>query len=383
MIEGIDNKTSLSSLLIMKVYFIKINFLFICFFFFTSCSNLDYLWEVGTGQVELLSNTIPIEEALQKYNFTEEEKKNLKLVSELKAYAKNSLKMNIDDKVYSSYVQLNETYVTYLLRVSDAYQLKAYKWDFPIVGYVPYKGFFDKESAIKAAKSFPEEKYDVYLRGVTAYSTLGWFEDPVLSSMLKYKETDFTTMIFHELAHTVLFFKNKVNFNERFAEFIGRKAAISFYTSKEGENSKKVQSMQKYWEDELIFSSFMVNEYERLKKWYEDNKGKITKAQKQKRIQQIQEHFLTQIQAQLNTNRYDYFSKIELNNAKLLSYRSYNFNMSEFETLFNSPEINRNIKSFIDYCLRFKSEDNPEKALSQIAREKDLENKLRNILNLN
>ena len=357
----------------MKAHFIKINFLFICLFFFTSCSNLGYLWETGTGQLKLLSNTTPIEKALQKYNFTEEEKKNLELVSELKSYAKNTLKMNIDDKVYSSYVQLNENYITYLLRVSYAYELKAYKWEFPIVGSVPYKGFFDKESAIQAANSFSEEEYDVYLGGVTAYSTLGWFEDPILSSMLKYKEIDFTTMIFHELAHTVLFFKNNVNFNERFAEFIGRKAAISFYTSKEGKNSRKVQSMKEYWEDELIFSSFMVNEYEKLKKWYEDNKGKITKIQKQKRIQQIQESFSTQIQTQLNTKKYDYFSNIELNNAKLLSYRSYNFNMSEFEILFNSPEVNKNIKSFIDYCLRLKSEDKPEKALSQIAREKALE----------
>ncbi|MBC6415416.1 MAG: aminopeptidase [Bdellovibrionales bacterium] len=340
-------------------------FIFAILSSFVSCSNFSYLLTSGKEQLKINFNKIPIEKALQEYDFTEEEKKKLNLVSEIKDYAKNTLEMDIDETIYSSYLELNDIYVTYLLRVSLAYELKAYTWYFPITGSVPYKGFFDKKEALKEAKSFPEEKYDIYIRGVTAYSTLGWFEDPILSSMLRYEEVDFTTMIFHELAHTVLFFKNNVNFNERFAEFIGRKASLLFYTKKEGENSEKVKDMLISWKEELLFSSFMVKEYENLNKWYKKNKGQITKEKKQKRIQEIQTRFLTQIQPQFQTNKYDYFPKIKLNNAKLLSYRSYNFNMEEFEKLFNSPEINQNIKAFIDYCFKFKSEENPEKALSQ------------------
>ena len=339
----------------MRVFFILLLSL-------TSCADFGYLWDSSKGQLGLLLNKVSLEKALEKHSFTEEERTKIKLVSEIKAYAKNNLEMDIDDQIYSSYVQLDTSYVTYLLRVSSAYELKAYKWTFPIVGSVPYKGFFKKAEALKEAKSFPKEKYDVFVRGVTAYSTLGWFEDSILSSMLRYEESDFTTMIFHELAHTVLFFKDNINFNERFAEFVGRKAALSFY--KYREDSKKVQDMRAHWQDELIFSSFMVAEYESLNQWYKENKGNITAEQKNRRIQDIQDRFLQDIQPQLTTKRYDYFPQIELNNAKLLSYRSYNFKMDEFETLFNSPKINQNIKSFIDFCLKFQSEKDPEKALS-------------------
>ena len=95
------------------------------------------------------------------------------------------------------------------------------------------------------------------------------------SSMLSYSENDFVVMIFHELAHTVLFFKNHVDFNERFAEFLGRKAALAFYLEKEGPESETVKMMYKrVEEDELFFSSFMVQEYQSLSQWYEDKKGK-------------------------------------------------------------------------------------------------------------
>ena len=219
--------------------------LFLSFLLFTACSfDIGYLWSVSQGQLDLISRRVSIGKALKQYDFTEEEKKKLKLVSEIKAFARKKLKMDISDSIYTTYVQLNQPYVTYLLRVSSAYELKAYKWEFPIVGSVPYKGFFEKEDAKEAARSFPKEKYDVYLRGVRAYSTLGWMGDSVLSSMLSYREVDFVVMIFHELAHTALFFKDHIDFNERFAEFIGRRAAIQFYLDKEGEQSETVKKIR-------------------------------------------------------------------------------------------------------------------------------------------
>ena len=315
--------------------------------------------------MDLLSRRVSIEKALEKYDFSEEEKKKLKLVSEIKTFASEKLKMDIDDDVYSSYVQLDQPYVTYLLRVSLAYELKAYQWSFPVVGSVPYKGFFNKDKALEEAQSFPKKKYDVYLRGVSAYSTLGWFEDSILSSMLSYKESDFVVTIFHELIHTVLFFKDHINFNERFAEFLGRKAALLFYLDKEGPDSETVKTMHGEWEDELLFSSFMVQEYEALNQWYKENKGKINPERKQKRLKAIQDRFLSEIQPKLKLNQYNYFLKIKLNNAILLSYRTYNYNMEEFEKLFASPLVNKNIKAFIEYCAQFEKEEDPEEALSR------------------
>lgn len=355
-------------------------FLPLFLFLLTGCADLSYLWGASKGQLGLFLKKVSVEKALAEYSFTEEEIRKIKLVAEIKDYAKNTLGMDIDDQIYSSYVQLDKPYVTYLLRVSSAYELKAYQWTFPVTGSVPYKGFFKKEEALEEAKSFPKEEYDVFVRGVTAYSTLGWFEDSILSSMLRYKESDFTTMIFHELAHTVLFFKDHINFNERFAEFVGRQAAISFYKHREGENSKKVQEMQVTWRDELLFSSFMVSEYESLNQWYRDRRRNITPEQKKRRLRNIQDRFLRDIRPQIASTRYDYFPQIELNNAKLLSYRSYNFKMDEFEMIFNSPKVNGNIKSFIDFCRQFQSAKNPEEALSLLLQEQNLLKEIKSIL---
>ena len=316
-----------------------------------------------------MKRRIPISKALEKYEFTEEEKKKLNLVSEIKKFATEKLQMDIDKDIYSSYIQLEGDYVSYLLRVSLANELKAHKWNFPIIGSASYKGFFDKEEAKSEAESFPKEKYDVFVRGVTAYSTLGWFEDAVLSSMLSYSESNFVTVIFHELVHTVLFFKSHIDFNERFAEFLGRKSALLFYLDREGENSETVKRLLMEWEDELLFSSFMVEEYDKLDQWYKDNKNSITPEIKKARLKEIQNRFITNIQAQLKTEKYSYFPKLELNNAILLSYRSYNYNMEEFEKLFNSSLINQNVKTFIEYCSQFKDEEDPEAALSQAVKE--------------
>lgn len=340
---------------------LKISILSFSFLFLNGC--LSYLWHASNNHIKLMSRRISIERALEKYSFSKDEREKLKMIPKIKHFAKTKLGMDIDEDVYSTYIQLGRPYVTYLLRVSEAYALKPYTWYFPVVGRVPYKGFFDKELAKREAKTFPPDRYDTIVRGVTAYSTLGWTEDSVLSSMLLYNKGDFTVTVFHELAHTVLFFSSHINFNERFAEFVGRKSAELFFRAEEGENSKTLQIMRKQWADELIFSAFMEKEYNLLDQWYKNNKGKITVQLKAKRLKEIQERFLSRIQPQMKTSRYNYFSGIRLNNARLLSYRAYNYRMDEFEKLY--ALVGKDMKAFIEVCSQFDGEKNPEAELSR------------------
>lgn len=317
-----------------------------------------------------MTERIPISAALKTYDFNKEERKKLKIIPEIKTFARDRLQMSIDEGIYTNYIQLDRPYVTYLLTVSEKFRLKAYTWYFPVTGTVPYKGFFKKGLALREAKTFPREKYDTYVRGVSAYSTLGWFEDAILSSMLSYSEHGFAVMIFHELAHTVLFFKGHVNFNERFAEFIGRKAGELFFLAKDGEDSEIVRTMRHQWVDELLFSSFMEQEYRQLDEWYKANKGHITNQMKTQRLKAIQVRFAEQMQPQMKTSRYDYFPKIRLNNAILLSYRAYNYKMDEFEKLFTIA--GKSIKRFIDICFQFKEAADPEVALSRFIKQSSL-----------
>lgn len=347
---------------------LKIFILSLSFFSLNGC--LSYLGHTVSNQIKLMSRRVPIEMALEIYDFNEDEKEKLKMVSEIKTFARIKLGMDINKNVYSTYIQLNRPYVTYLLRVSEIYALKPYTWYFPVVGKVPYKGFFDKELAKGEAKTFPARKYDTIVRGVAAYSTLGWTEDSVLSSMLPYSKGDFTITVFHELAHTVLFFSSQINFNERFAEFVGRKAAELFFQAKEGESSETLQMMQAQWADELIFFAFMEKEYNLLDQWYKNNIGRVTNESKNRRLKEIQNRFLLQIQPQMKTHRYDYFPKIRLNNAQMLSYRTYNYKMDEFEKLYDLS--GHDMKAFIQLCSRFEDDKNPEEALSRFVNQSSL-----------
>ena len=339
----------------------KLFILSLVFFSLSSC--ISYLWHTSSNQIRMMNRRIPIDTALKQYDFNEDEKRKLKMVFEIKVFAKDQLGMNIDVGSYTTYIQLDQPYVTYVLRVSDIYDLKPYIWYFPFIGAVPYKGFFDKRLVKEEAKLFPPDEYDTLIRGVSAYSTLGWFDDSVLSSMLSYNESSFVITLLHELTHTVLFFKSHINFNERFAEFVGRKGGELFFLEKEGENSETVQKMRKQWEDELLFSSFMEKEYRLLDQWYKDNKGKINPDIKAKKLREIQERFIAQVQPQMKTNRYDDFPKLQLNNAILLSYRTYNYKMDEFEKLYVLSDYD--MKTFIRHCSRFEYEEDPEKALSR------------------
>ena len=345
----------------------KIRMLILFCFLSISCSNMSYYWHVSTQQMSLLSDRVSIEEALKENSdLTEEDKKKLSMVAEIKKFTKETLELDIDEDVYSEYVHLDQEFVTWILRVSRADALEPYLWDFLFTGKVSYKGFFDEEKALEEEKTFSKKEYDTYVRGVRAYSLLGYLDDPILSSMLVYPEEIFALVIFHELVHTILWFKDHVDFNERVAEFVGRKAVLQFYKDKEGENSSTVQKMLWQWEDELLFSSFMSEEYRKLDEWYKEKMGDFTPEIKAQRLREIQDRFLTQIKAQLkNPSSYDYFTQIELNNAKLLSYRSYNYNMEEFEKIFNSPAIQQDIAKFVEYCFQFEDEEDPEQALKE------------------
>ena len=107
-------------------------------------------------------------------------------------------------------------------------------WWFPIVGRVPYRGFFSVDDALDAERDLQKEGYDTYVRPTAAFSTLGWFNDPVLSTTLQTDDVEIVTTVLHELAHRYLFVPGQVGFNESFANFIGRVAAIQFFCTREG-----------------------------------------------------------------------------------------------------------------------------------------------------
>jgi predicted aminopeptidase len=190
--------------------------------------QIGYLVTSASSQVELLMSRRPIEEVLNDPTISEDDKRKLKLAVEAKEYSQSQLGLK-KNKNYSSYVKLNRPFVSYVVSASPKNELKHYLWKYPMVGELPYKGFPKKESADREAEKLKKDGLDVHVRGVSAYSTLGWFNDPVLSSMLRYKDHDLVNTIIHENVHATLYIKSEADFNERLAAFVGNIGTQYFY----------------------------------------------------------------------------------------------------------------------------------------------------------
>jgi predicted aminopeptidase len=187
---------------------------------FSGCTTAQYLVHVAGGQMALYNRQVPIEEAQQNLRLPAATRRQLAKVRPLKDYVEKKLGVRATAN-YRHFVQLERPYVVWALTVakSDALELK--EWSFPIVGSFPYLGFFDQDRARSWQKRWEAKGYDTYLRGVTAYSTLGYLPDPLLSSMLRGDDGDLANLVFHETVHAHVFVKGGGAFNEQIATLIG------------------------------------------------------------------------------------------------------------------------------------------------------------------
>lgn len=294
--------------------------------------QIGYLTKSAYNQLSLLNQRVPIEDALNDPKLEPQEKQKLLLSQDVRQFAESKLKLNVK-KNYSTYVKLDRPFVSYVVSASPKWNLETHLWGFPIVGKMPYKGFFSEKDAKDEAESLKAENLDVYVRGVSAYSTLGWFKDPLLSSMLRYKDHDLVNTIIHESVHATLFIKNEADFNERLATFLGNKGMELYYQSKEGEASATLKHVRDENIDEKKFSEFITAEIKSLEKWYAEQKEQKEEL-RQSRLQEIKTHFIEKIKPNMKTDNYSKFDSIDLNNARLIVYKTYLQDMSDFENLY-------------------------------------------------
>jgi predicted aminopeptidase len=242
-------------------------------------------------------------------------------------------------------------------------ELKAHLWNFPFVGSVPYKGFFKKEDATKEADLLRAQELDVMVRGVSAYSTLGWFSDPLLSSMTQDDDFSFVDTLIHESTHATIYIKSNANFNERLATFVGEKGAEEFFNLKEGSKSVTLEKARAERQDAKVFFSFMTEEIKKLEAFYKEkgHQPEILSLREQE-FKNIHLRFAQNCRPKLKTKRFDFFSSMTLNNALLVGYSLYYSNLEIFEKLMAVSK--NNWKLFFDYLNQVKDLKDPEEALT-------------------
>ena len=189
----------------------------------TACSAfdaMDYYWQGATGEWQLLSRAKPIDDVVAGTDDAAL-KKRLERIAEIRRFASTDLGLPANGS-YTRYTDLGRPFVTWTVFATPQLSLTPQQWCFPVAGCVSYRGYFHKEAAYEEARRLKAEGDDVYVGGVPAYSTLGYFNDPVLSSFVNWPESAVARLIFHELAHQLIYVPGDTVFNESYAVTVER-----------------------------------------------------------------------------------------------------------------------------------------------------------------
>src|SRR5882757_8607815 len=215
----------------------------------TACYLSRGAWE----EAKILSRRQPISELVRDPRTPNDARAKLKVVLAARNYAKDSLRLRTKDS-FTTYSRLDHD--TLVLVVSAAYRdtLKPYTWWFPIVGTVPYKGYFDFNAARRDAKNLADDGFDVYVRPSDAFSTLGFFNDPLLNTTLKGDSIGLANTVIHELTHNTFYAAGQAPFNESFAMFVGARGGAAFFRSRGQEAAAAKLDAQ--WEDDKLLARF-------------------------------------------------------------------------------------------------------------------------------
>ncbi len=182
----------------------------------TGCAQMGYYAQAVQGQVSLLSRAKPIQQWLADPAVADDLKSRLRRTQQIRTFAAHELGLP-DNGSYKNYADLKRKYVMWNVVATPELSMTPKQWCFPVAGCVDYRGYYSREAADAFADGLRRQGYDVRVSGVPAYSTLGWFNDPVLSTFIEYPEAEVARMVFHELAHQVAYAPGDSQFNESFA----------------------------------------------------------------------------------------------------------------------------------------------------------------------
>jgi predicted aminopeptidase len=186
----------------------------------SGCSSVRYYKQAAVGQYEIFSKQQPIDEVMANPATTAALRQKLQLVLDLRRFAETNLHLETDGH-YSRYADLGRRFVVWNVYAAPEFSLEPKRWWYPVVGKLKYRGYFSEKDARACAEQLKREGYDVHVGGVDAYSTLGWFKDPVLNTFLDDPPVELAETLFHELAHQRVFASGDTDFNEAFATAVG------------------------------------------------------------------------------------------------------------------------------------------------------------------
>ncbi len=317
----------------------------------TGCGNLLYFSKLGWHQSFITFHSIPVQEVLDDEALEEEQKRKIELILEVKRYGEEKLGLKRTGN-YTKYFEVKRP-VLHMLTASEKDRLHLYQWNFPIIGRTSYKSFFTLEGALKEKRMLEQKGLDTYLQQAAAYSTLGWLNDPIFSTMLTWDEPILVNIILHEMVHATIYFKGWTDLNEQLATFIGNRGSIEFLTEKYGPGSKEVALAKAYQEDDLRFAKWIEEAYRMLSDFYHQPISREEKLKgREEMFKSIQERFVN-IQGEFKTDCYKGFERKRFNNAVLMAHRRYLGGLERFEALYE--QLGKDLRKVLEFFKEIKA----------------------------
>ncbi len=274
----------------------------------------------------------------------------LRLVLEARAYANDSLRLPAED-AFTRYTALERDTLILVLSAARRDWLVAETWWFPVVGRVPYKGFFAPEDARRAERTLAAEGLDTYLRPAAAFSTLGWFNDPLLSTTLASDSVDLVNTVIHELTHNRYYAKDAASFNESFANFVGARGTERFFLSR-GDSVRARRAVAR-WEDDRLLADYWAKLYRSLDSAFRAHPGDSLRARRLALRDSVyasaRRTLVDSIAPRLRTIAPTYAERVRLDNASLMARRVYLTGVEGFESAYlaEARDLERTIERLI------------------------------------
>lgn len=305
------------------------------------CTSLSYYSQSVRGQMEIFANRQAINQVLENRQTGEALRQKLVLIKKILNFAETQLRLNAHGS-YRDYVDLERPYVIWNIFATPELSLQAVQWCYLVVGCLSYRGYFDKQQALEFAGELKAKGLDVYLGGVSAYSTLGWFRDPIINTMLNRAEHELARLLFHELAHQKLYIKNDTDFNEAFADAVAIIGTERWLSTQQASLQKSIRLEQ---ERERQFTALVLSTRERLMSLYAAKVPEEEKRQQKKRsIAELRNAYFQLRSSWGDYNVYDRWMNTDINNAKLSAVATYQNLVPDFLAVYN--KLNEDLDMF-------------------------------------
>lgn len=325
-----------------------------------SCETVGYYSQAARGQLTIVFGREDIQRLIEQQDISDELVLKFAKVMDIREFAESELGLPVGGN-YSSYVDIEREHVLWNVFAAPEFSIDPVNWCYPITGCVAYRGYFSEQSALSYAAKLEEDGFDVYTGGVDAYSTLGWFEDSLLSTVLNRADYQLAGLLFHELAHQLVYLPGDTTFNESFATAVEREGVRRWLTQSNAVSNIDAALLD--YDRQQQFVDLVTDYRDRFESLYqlETNESSM-RSQKLELQQALREAYAALQQQWQGYEGYDGWFSASLNNAQLSTVASYNDLLPFFAAVFEKS--NHDFSAF--YAEVSRIADLPEQARDEL-----------------